>query len=868
MVSQALQLATQHHQAKRFAQAHKLYRQVLAQQPKEPEALYGLSRLAEQSGQYEHAQKLLTKVLEIEPQLAKAWFSLGNVYQAQGQLDEARAAYQQALEIQPQWEVLHNNLGYILEQQGFIEQAIACYQKALELEPNCQAAQANLGNARYLQGELTSQEQGDYAQLNYHLAQSQSKQGNWQGAIAYYRQAIKLKSDWVEAYDNLGVALQKSRLWQEARQSYQQALQLNPHYLAAHYNLGNLFRQQGQFELAQKSYQQALNINPHYALAYYGLGNLSKQQGKLERATDYYQRALAINFQLADVHHNLGKLSEQQGKLKDAVKYYQQALRINPNLIEVYNNLGNLLKQQEQFALAVEVYQRALQINPNIPEIYYNLASTLRKQGKSEPAIVLYQQALELKSNFAEAEFGLVISQLPIIYGSEGEIELKRHNYQQYLHKLAHHYSRATPQQLAQAALAVGSKQPFYLAYQGLNDRSLQQTYGKMITRFMASRYPHWSKSIAVPKLGATDKIRVGLVSGFFRNHSNWKIPIKGWVENFDKNKFELFGYHTGSKQDGATVEAQQKFDKFVQGPLSVEKWCEVIEEDRLQVLIFPEFGMDPVTVQLGCLRLAPVQMTSWGHPDTSGLPNIDYYLSSDLMEPEDAQGHYTEKLVKLPNLSIFYNPLKVEPEVRQKQDIGVEPGEIMFWCCQSLYKYLPQHDDVFPRIAQELRNSKFVFIKNNHDAGEQVTEVFKQRLQLAFEKWGLNYQDYCIFLPRLNSALFAGTVAIADVFLDSIGWSGCNSTLEAIAFNLPIVTIPGKLMRARHSMAILTMMGVKETIASSKEDYIQLAVRLGQNCSYRQQISQQIAENKHKLYGDVQPIRALEKFLEEVVRK
>ena len=411
----------------------------------------------------------------------------------------------------------------------------------------------------------------------------------------------------------------------------------------------------------------------------------------------------------------------------------------------------------------------------------------------------------------------------------------------------------------------VGTLQPFFLAYQGLNDRDLQQTYGEMLVHIMSNSYPQWSQDIPLPNLQPNEKIRIGFVSRFFYDHSNWKIPIKGWLENLDRSEFEFFAYHTHFNRDQNTTKAAKEFDKFTQGSRPLEEWCKLIQQDRLHLLIFPEFGMDPTTLQLGCLRLAPIQITSWGHPNTSGLPTIDYYLSSDLMEPEKAQEHYTEKLVRLPNLSINYTPLAVETEAISQKDIGIADNEIMFWCCQSLFKYLPNHDDVFPRIAKELTNAKFVFIQHK---SKYVTEVFRQRLRDAFQELGLNYQNHCIFLSRMDTQTFTSTAAVVDVFLDSIGWSGCNSTLETIEHNIPIVTLPGEMMRGRHSMAILKMMGIEETIASSKEEYVQIAIRLGRDAQYRQHISQLIAQNKHKLYNDLEPIRALEEFLFNVVGK
>jgi predicted O-linked N-acetylglucosamine transferase (SPINDLY family) len=235
-------------------------------------------------------------------------------------------------------------------------------------------------------------------------------------------------------------------------------------------------------------------------------------------------------------------------------------------------------------------------------------------------------------------------------------------------------------------------------------------------------------------------------------------------------------------------------------------------------------------------------------------------------MEPENAEDCYSETLIKLPNLSIYYTPLEIQPQQKTRAELGLKEEDIFFWCCQSLYKYLPQHDDVFPQIAQQVKNGKFVFIKHIGDESEQITTIFTQRLEKAFATWGLNYSDYCLFLPRLNQCEFAGVTAIADIFLDSMGWSGCNSSLEAIAQNLPIVTLPGELMRGRHTAAILKMMGLTQTIATDKQQYIQLAVKLATDGNSRYTLRQLIAENKHKLYQDLSAVRALETFVFSVI--
>ncbi|MBD1847345.1 tetratricopeptide repeat protein [Cyanobacteria bacterium FACHB-63] len=639
------------------------------------------------------------------------------------------------------------------------------------------------------------------------------------------------------------IALQKhqSEQWEDAELLYKQLLQFPLERLdVAKTVLGGLY------------YQIVL-----------GLGSVLHEQAKLKAAIELYQHALKLDPEFVEAHNNLGSIFQDQGRFGAAIDCYQQALKLRPDRAQIHNNLGNALKAQDREA-AIAAYRQAISLNPNAV-YYYNLGNALSEQGEIEAAAEVFQQALDLQPDSASARFGHCMNYLPIIYSTSDEVTLRRNQYQQALENLAQHYQRADFQERVKAAEAVGTTQPFYLTYQGLNDRSLQQIYGNVICQLMTSRYPQWSQPLSLPTLAADEKVRIGLVSGFFKAHSNWKIPIKGWIENLDRTEFELYGYHTEPLHDQETVVAAKTFDKFIQGPLPLEQWCELIHRDKLHVLIFPEFGMDPLTVRLGCLRLAPIQITSWGHPETSGLPTIDYYLSSDLMEPANAQEHYTEQLIRLPNLSIYYTPLPLQPEAIQKSEIGIAEDDIMFWCCQSLYKYLPQHDDVFPKIARELTKCKFVFIEHRV---EQITEVFHQRLHRVFRGFGLNSEDHCLFVPRMEFRRFAGMSAISDVFLDSIGWSGCNSTLEAIAHNVPVVTLAGELMRGRHTMAILKMMGMEETIASSKAEYIKLAVRLGKDAAYRQHLSQQVANNKQKLYNDLKPVRALEDFLLQVVHK
>ena len=154
-----------------------------------------------------------------------------------------------------------------------------------------------------------------------------------------------------------------------------------------------------------------------------------------------------------------------------------------------------------------------------------------------------------------------------------------------------------------------------------------------------------------------------------------------------------------------------REYKDTIQEKLTVQQCLNALDECGAPVvsicggepMIYPEIGMGPVAAQLAAQRLAPTQCNFAGHPETSGYPTLDYFLSSDLMEPPDGPQHYTERLVRLPNMATYYEPVLPPPEANEAAEFGWPSTVPIFWCGQSLFKYLPQHDAVFPRIAREV---------------------------------------------------------------------------------------------------------------------------------------------------------------------
>jgi protein O-GlcNAc transferase len=752
-----------------------------------------------------------------------------------GQLADAERCYRQLLNTQPGHAEARHLFGILRFQQGRSDEALELIAAALKDKPNYPDALYNRGNI--------------FAAL-----------GRFEDAVASYDQALALRADYAEAHQNRGNALLRLGRHAEALASYERVLALQPGFPDAHNNRGAALKELGRLEDALASYRRAVGLRSGYVEAIANCGHVLLELGRHSEALTRYDAALALNPNDIGALSGRGNVLSALNRPDEALVHFERALGINGDHTDALCGYGQVLEELGRFDEALAIFDRAVAAEPEHAEAHYLRGNCLYSLNRLPEAQASYDQALKRAPYHAAAKIAACTARLAVVYASEAEIGNSRTAYAERLEALC---TEAESGHAGDLTKGIGASQPFYLAYQGMNDRALQQRFGALVCRAMAERYP-------VPEMPAPPRadepVRVGIVSGFFRQHSNWKIPIRGWIKELDRRRFRVFGYHTGAEQDAATNEAATLCERLVRGPLSVEGWRSAIAADKPHVLIYPEVGMNPMAARLAAQRLAPVQCNSWGHPDTSGFPTLDYYLSSDLMEPPDGDGHYTERLIRLPNLSINYEPLDLVPDAVDRAALGLRADALVYWCGQSLYKYLPQYDAVFARIAREVPGCQFAFIR--YRRGDNVNALFRQRLSQAFAAEGLRAEDHCIFLPRLRQEQFIAAVGQADVFLDSLGWSGCNSMLESLAHDLPIVTMAGEFMRGRHGIAILTMMGVTETVANSIDGYVARAVRLGRDAAWRDAIRTQIAANKHRLYGDRACITALETFLDRVARE
>ncbi len=720
-----------------------------------------------------------------------------------------------------------------------LSQAEQCYFKILNTDPSHSEALHLLG--------LIAHQSGQHAQ-----------------AINYLQLAVKQQPNNYHYLNNLGEAYRISGDFNQAEDYYNQSLNIKHSHAEAHYNLASLYLQQDKPELSEHHWRQALVFRPDYIHAHLQLGMLLLNRNQIKQSYGHLHCASALQPENIDAQLYLAKLHQRNHDFSNSLACYNKVLSRSPNHLIALLNRSSVYKHLGNLDQAIEGFRMCIALKPDFALAHLNLGIALKDQDNTQEALASFKSAIQFNPQLYKARLGICISQIPALYDSAEQIEIARKNYSNELDALIQNTHLEDASQINTVSLAVGGLQPFYLPYQGKIDLQLQSRYGQLIHKIQATRFPEYALPINQYPLQTGERIRVGILSGFFNNHSNWKIPIKGWCENIDHSQFELFAYHVGQSQDQQTKIAKNSFDHFLSDTRTTEQWASVISSHKLHVLIIPETGMDPITLTLAALRLAPVQCTSWGHPQTSGLPTIDYFLSSDLMEPEDAEQHYSEKLVRLPNLSIYYSPVNIEAANLTRSDMGLREKATLYFCAQSLFKYLPQHDEIFVEIAKQVPEAQFVFLA--YAPSMDLTERFHQRLLKAFNAHGMNGEAFICILPKLNTAHFHALNSLADVFLDSIGWSGCNSTLEAIAHDLPIVSYAGKLMRGRHTFAILRMLGLESYENFSLQDYINQAVRMSRDTGYKEGMSQLIKERKHRLYYDSKPVLALQKFIKDLV--
>ncbi len=859
-IEQALELGISHHQAGRFQQAEQLYKQVLQVQPNNPEALHFLGLLARQFGQPQTAVDLISKAVQLQPDWAQAHSNLGIVLKEQGKLEEAAQSFRQALQLDPDCVEVHNGLGSVCQQQGKFEEEVQIYRQLLKLKPESVKTYNSLGIALAKQGKFEEAAQ-TYRQLlklnpdsvtaRNNLGNALKEQGKLEEAAQCYRQALELEPDHLDAQSNLGIALMEQGKLEEAAQSFRKVLTLKPDYVEAHASLANVCQRQGKLEEALQCYLQALELKPDYGKALTKLGNVYQEQGKLEEAFQVYRQALELESDCAEARTNLGNIYQRQGKLEQAAQVYRQALELEPDCVVVHNNLGVVLMEQGKLEEALQCYRQALQLNPDDGEAHSNqgialmdqgkleeavqslcqarrltpksvnahnnLGIALKKQGKIGEAVQCFRDALQLNPDYINAYNNLGYALM-----DQGKLEEALQCYRQAL-QLAPDYFKAHSNLLFGLG-ASASLEPEAML------REAQAWYDQQVADRGIKTLPHQNDR------NPHRQLRIGYVSPDFMRHSV-SYFIEPVIKVHDRSQVEIYCYAQVTRPDDVTRRIQAAADHWrsTVGKSDAEV-AQLIQQDQIDILIDLAGHTKGNRLQVFGMKPAPVQATYLGYFATTGLPTIDYWITDRALHPEDTLEKTAEEIWRLPRCYVSYQPFKHAPAVSPPPCLS--SGRVTFGSFNNLSKVTQTTVELWTRVLDAVPGSRLLIkAANLADPKEQ------ERIQQMFAEGGISLERLLLRARTPSLQEHLAMYSEVDICLDTVPYTGCTTTCDALWMGVPVLTLAGIRKVERMSTSVLQAVGREEWIATSADEFVEKAVRLASDSDKLRQMRQQQRE-------------------------
>ncbi|MBC8014605.1 MAG: glycosyltransferase [Sporomusaceae bacterium] len=403
----------------------------------------------------------------------------------------------------------------------------------------------------------------------------------------------------------------------------------------------------------------------------------------------------------------------------------------------------------------------------------------------------------------------------------------------------------------------------FWIAsYAGGNNVAALSAFGDFIAAHMSRSLPEYSScKVKERERPQGNKIRIGYISRFFYNQSVSYYMVNRIIHH-DRNKFEVYVFALGDRHDEMTELFTKNASHFQQfkSLKNSKEIAQSIADSQLDILIYTEIGMDSFTYMLAGIQLAPVQCAMVGHGTTTGLPTIQYYISGDF-EPYNAQFHYREKLIRLPNLGAAqYPPPLGSSMTSTRRDWNIPDDAIVFVSCANGLKHVPQRDMILMEILKRVPNACIALKPySSNDGGNELG----LRITAAAKEAGV--ENRLFIVPPLK---YVGPLlSIADIQLDTYPYGGWTTNMEALYMGLPIVTQEGDMARSRWGAYMLRAIGVYEGIANSADEYVEWAVRFARDLELRQHVKGKIMrQGRENLFNGAAAQASYEEVLVKIL--
>jgi protein O-GlcNAc transferase len=570
-----------------------------------------------------------------------------------------------------------------------------------------------------------------------------------------------------------------------------------------------------------------------------------QQRGQLPEAETIYLQIIELAPGNSNAWNYLGILHHQRQNDPLAIEHVKQAIELKPKIALYHNTLALIYLSADSLKNAEESCRQALDLKPNFTEAWENLSQILLARGDTEQAQECLQEVVKITHD-PTARFNAAVM-LPVIYQSNEELKMWRKRLLVSLDDLVNSGFRFDP--------TIGLRKRstlFYLCYQGLHDRQIHETTASMCL--------HSGKNYVLEGEGNRDcgsKLKIGFISPHFHLHTIGKV-YGGLISRLQREKIEVTVLSLGNTADFITHNLISNCDRFITLPADTLGACQTAAALELDVLVYTDIGMHPDMYAMALSRLAPIQCLLWGHPVTSGLPTIDYFISSELLEDQGADEHYTEKLIRLSSLGIYHERPKLPNPALTRTQLGLPQDANLYGCLQSPYKLLPEFDELLAAILRRDPNGMLI-LTLSHEAN--WSHLLARRLKKSIPdvylriKW-LPWVDYNKYLQILNNI---------DVLLLPPSFGGGSTSYDAFALGKPIVTLSSDLLRSRITNGLYRSMGVRDCEANTTEEFLDIAVKLGTDKSYHRKIEKMILNSSDAIFENTDAVEEFEALLIEL---
>jgi len=500
------------------------------------------------------------------------------------------------------------------------------------------------------------------------------------------------------------------------------------------------------------------------------------QAGHLRQAEVIYQKLLQQQPRHSDTLYLLGSLCHQKRQHQEAEKLIKQAIAIAPANAHYHYNLGLVLAAQDQIETATAAFQRAIALNPRYAEAYNNLATIQQEVGLYDAAHHNYQQALNIRPDYQQARSNLL--------------------------SLLSYNVLCTPEEML------------------LAHREWDRIHGG----------PDKARTFSHPvRDDPGRRLRIGYVSTDLRRHviSNFFEPI---LEHHDAAQVEVFCYAEVDNPDDVTRRLQGLAHRwrFTVG-MSDRELADQIHEDHIDILVDLNGHTTAVSNRLGAFtyKPAPVQATYLGYFTTTGLTAMDYWITDEVLHPQDTIELANETLWRLPRCCMVYSPPPEAPLPSERQ-----AHDIIFACFNHLSKISPAAVELWSQVLRAVPTAQLM-IKTKQLADSAIQTMMKKR----FAAQGIPPERLILLPHNVSYEEHLATYGKIDIVLDAVPRTGGTMTAEALWMGVPVITLAGERFIERLSASMLEAIGVPQLIAYDQADYIEKAAALARNHSQRQQL-------------------------------